>query len=398
VKVAILNVKYSPNLGDGLLAECLECELRRHHPCIELIPIDLAGRTKYDRHGRHRAAAMRTLEWLPQPLRRAAALTVLSMLSRAKLRPAFRMALTSCNAAVIGGGNLFADDDLNFPVKIASGLAEARKRALPVAVHAVGVADNWSSTGQRLFTRALGEARIAAIAVRDERSQEIWNRRLGERGIRPADIARDPGLLAARCYTLPENRASRRRVALCITNPLAVRYHGGAAGGDEALGAWYGATIAALATDGWEVALFTNGSPEDRAYLDRQQGSWSKLAAPGIVRAVPAFARPADLVAELSQATVVIAHRMHACIAAYSCKVPPIGLRWDPKLDSFFALSDRSDFMVDTASVDAAVMVALVNLAAAEGIEPVRHERLLDEASASIAELGRTLRLAVAAA
>ena len=80
MKVAILNVKYSPNLGDGLLAECLECELRRHHPCIELIPIDLAGRTKYDRHGRHRAAAMRTLEWLPQPLRRAAALTVLSHL------------------------------------------------------------------------------------------------------------------------------------------------------------------------------------------------------------------------------------------------------------------------------------------------------------------------------
>ncbi len=398
MKVAILNVKFSPNLGDGLLAECLECELRRHHPCFELVAIDLAGRTRYDRHGRHRAAAMRTLERLPQPLRRAAALAVLSVLARARLRPAFSAALASCNAAVVGGGNLFADDDLNFPVKIASGLAEARKRALPVAVYAVGVADNWSATGQRLFAGALGKARIAGIAVRDERSQEIWNRRLGERGIRPADIARDPGLLAARCYPLPDGTTGRRRVALCVTNPLAVRYHGGTAGGDEALGAWYGATVAALAADGWEVALFTNGSPEDRAYLERQQASWSALAAPDIVRTVPAFARPADLVAELSQASVVIAHRMHACIAAYSCKVPPIGLRWDPKLDSFFALSDRADFMVDTACVDAAAMVALVNRAAAEGVEPDRHEQLLDEASASIAELGRSLRLAVNAA
>jgi len=28
-RIALLNVKYSPNLGDGLLSECLEAELAR---------------------------------------------------------------------------------------------------------------------------------------------------------------------------------------------------------------------------------------------------------------------------------------------------------------------------------------------------------------------------------
>ena len=73
MKVAILNVKYSPNLGDGLLAECLERELVRHQPAMEIVAIDLAGRTAYGAHGRHRALALRTLERLPAPLRRTAA-------------------------------------------------------------------------------------------------------------------------------------------------------------------------------------------------------------------------------------------------------------------------------------------------------------------------------------
>ncbi|WBH17103.1 polysaccharide pyruvyl transferase family protein [Sphingomonas radiodurans] len=391
VKVAILNVKYSPNLGDGLLAECLERELVRHHPSIEVVPIDLAGRTHYGGHGRNRALAMRTLERLPGPLRRVAAWSVLSLLARVRLRPAFRAALADCDAAVIGGGNLFADDDLNFPIKLALGLAETRRRDVPVAVFAVGVSDNWSATGERLFARALASARLACVRVRDERSQDIWNRRLGVHGVPHAKIARDPGLLAARCYALPACAHAMRVVALCVTDPLAVRYHGGSDGSDAVLAAWYTQSIAALADAEWDVALFTNGSPEDRAFLDQRCAGWV-AAGRGRVRRLPDFAQPADLVAALSRATIVIAHRMHACIAAYSCGVPAIGLRWDRKLDSFFALSGRDAFMVDTATLAPAEIVTLAERAAHEGVEPALHADLLDAASASVALLGDLLR------
>ena len=44
MKIALLNVKFSPNLGDGLLSECLERELAHALPGVEVVAIDLAGR------------------------------------------------------------------------------------------------------------------------------------------------------------------------------------------------------------------------------------------------------------------------------------------------------------------------------------------------------------------
>ena len=56
--VGTLNVKYSPNLGDGLLAECLEAELRSARPGVETRSIDLAGRTAYGEGLKHRRAIL----------------------------------------------------------------------------------------------------------------------------------------------------------------------------------------------------------------------------------------------------------------------------------------------------------------------------------------------------
>lgn len=54
-RIVLFNVKYSPDLGDGLLSECLERELGRSLPGCEVVSIDLAGRTAYPRvHGRAR--------------------------------------------------------------------------------------------------------------------------------------------------------------------------------------------------------------------------------------------------------------------------------------------------------------------------------------------------------
>jgi polysaccharide pyruvyl transferase WcaK-like protein len=266
---------------------------------------------------------------------------------------------------------------------------------LPVAVFAVGVSDNWSPLGERLFARGLASVRLVSAQVRDERSQRIWNRRLTRRGVRPATIARDPGLLTARCYELPAALRADRVAAFCITDPLAVRYHGGADGDDEALGAWYADTVAALVQAGWRVTLFANGSPEDRAFLDQHGARWIAIDASQVCLA-PAFERPRDLAADLSRATVVIAHRMHACIAAYSCQVPAIGLRWDPKLDSFFTLSRRDAFMVNTATCAPADIPALAARAARESVEPGHHAALLDAASASVAALAAVLYKAAA--
>ena len=90
--------------------------------------------------------ALRILQALPLVLRQA---LVRWRLDRAV--PVLAGQLDGADMALIGGGQIFSDADLNFCLKIArvSELLEARK--IPVAIHAVGVSQNWTRAGKALF-------------------------------------------------------------------------------------------------------------------------------------------------------------------------------------------------------------------------------------------------------
>lgn len=391
MKVALLNVKYSPNLGDGLLSECLERELSVALGGAEVFSIDIAGRTAFPTIAPgHRGAALAVLEAMPPALRAVAVRTALGALARVRLRGHVRRQIAGCDAAVLGGGNLFADADLNFPVKVSTALAEAARIPIPVAVFGVGASSGWSPLGARLFSSALARARLAFVSVRDTRSQGIWADLLSSRGIPAAGLVHDPGLLASRHYPAAPRSKDVRLVGLCITHPLALRYHAGT-GHSADLGSWYGEVAAALVADGWRVALFTNGSPEDRAYLAENGAAWIRRAKGPVTMTTP-FSTPAELARFVSGCDGVIAHRMHACIAAHSFAVPTVGLCWDPKLDAFFALAGRSTFVADPASVDGRGMAALVARAVEQGVDRPALDRTIAAAQGDVARLAAALR------
>ena len=66
--IVLFNLKYSPNLGDGVGALCLENEMRRHFASWDVRSIDLAGRTDWTAPtgGAKRAAALSLLRLFPQ--------------------------------------------------------------------------------------------------------------------------------------------------------------------------------------------------------------------------------------------------------------------------------------------------------------------------------------------
>lgn len=398
MKVVIFNVKYSPNLGDGLLSECLEHALRRSQPGLTVESVDLAGRASYGTGSGLRGSVMAFLEALPAPLRRITARIALEGLIRYRLRPFLTAAVEHCDAIVVGGGNLFADKDLNFPLKILTALSAPAERKLPVAVFGVGATRNWSPTGLRMFSDALGKVNLVDATLRDERSVAVWNDLLGPKGIRKAGLALDPGLLTSRFFPSAKDRRNGRRIALCITDPVALRYHGGGETVGDYIGQWYSDVTATLVAADYEVLLFTNGSPEDRAYLADNDVRWLNAASGqgsrGGVTIVPGFDDPAGLVHFLSSCDMVVAHRMHACIAAHSFAIPTIGLNWDVKLNSFFEIVGRSHFMIDPEVVKPGAMTALVEQALAEGIDPVVHAALLDQ---SERDVGRMAALLVSA-
>lgn len=390
MKIAVFNVKFSPNLGDGLLSECLEYELRQNGDDVQAFSIDLAGRTQYGPGSTSRRLKLAILELLPGVLRRAVAGAALRRLTK-KARPSWREALTGAQGVIIGGGNLFADSDLNFPIKIHAALDEASQQKLPVAVFGVGVSTGWSREGRRLFQDSLSQARLLSAHVRDDRSRRAWDDQLDVGKVQRAQVTTDPGLLSAFHYPRAAVPEGARRVGLCITDPLLLRYHGGSSS-SSAMKNWFCELASALSDAGYEVMLFTNGSPEDQDFLNSARPDLS-AAGQGRAKFVDPFHTPADLAHFISSCAIVLAHRMHACIAAYSYKIPCIGFEWDVKLRSFFELTERPSYIVPAPETSADDVCRLTQKAISESISPETHNRLVEICRADVRNLVQRFRV-----
>lgn len=397
-RVRIFNVKYSPNLGDGLLSECLEQALIDSGADEDTWSVDLAGRQCYGPGAAGRGVLIRALHLLPAPARKLAVSLPLIVQSHRRWRPHYRSSLVDADCIVIGGGNLLVDLDLNFPTKIALAVEEAARCGLPAFLYGCGVSGGWSRKGRKLMWQALELGVVRKVFVRDERSRQLWNEEFGKAFDLPAAVAPDPGLLASLRYAIPEASVgasnSYSTIGLNITSPVAVRYHSVDKPDTRYLEQWYLDVIHGLIAAGHHVAVFTNGSPEDRLCAQRLR---SVLQGHG--KAVPvSFPEPdtpGELVRLIGGLQGLIAFRMHAVIAAYSCRVPFLALRWDAKLDSFVSSVDLAPWLVDSQVCSATTVIDRLQQAMALGIAPDEHGRTLAAARQGVetlfAEIERTL-------
>jgi polysaccharide pyruvyl transferase WcaK-like protein len=385
-RVRLFNVRFSPNLGDGLLAECLERALVECGAGQDTWSVDLAARTGYAPGSTSRPAQLRLLDALPPPLRRLSVRLPLALRSRLTWRPHYRRALEGADCAVIGGGNLLADLDLNFPTKIAIAVDEAARRGIPAFIYACGVDGTWSRPARCLLDRALRKGTIRRVFVRDERSRQAWNELAGTACDLEATLVRDPGLLAAVRYGIVhQSRPGEAPViGINVTCPIALRYHAGPDAVPESLDSWYLSLACALAGRGTQVVLFTNGSPEDRAYLRWLHPTFAALA--GRVT-FPDPRTPEELVHVIAGLDGLAAFRMHAVIAAYSCGVPFMALAWDPKLEAFVKSVDRAGWLCHPATTPPDRAAVRLLAAMREGIPDDERERVIRQARRGVAML-----------
>ncbi|WP_395393876.1 polysaccharide pyruvyl transferase family protein [Novosphingobium sp. BL-8A] len=392
-RLRLFNVKFSPNLGDGLLSECLEQALVDSGAHPDTHSIDLAARTAFGPGSPGRATQLRLLASLPPPLRQLAVRAPLTVAAHRTWRPHYEAALDGADAVVIGGGNLLADLDLNFPTKLALVTDAAARRGLPVFIYGCGVSPRWSKAGRRLLARMLNSGALHGVFVRDEASRQAWDGLSGARAGLPAQVVRDPGLLAAERYGIPPvaKPSPQATVGLNITDPVALRYHA-----DDALPApaqerWYLDCARGLLDAGHSLTVFTNGSPEDRACLARLRPAIEAMAAArnGAGPAVffPEAADPAMLARLIGSLRGLVAFRMHAVIAAYSCGVPFLALAWDGKLAAFLRSVSLETHLCRPTVTPPVEAVAALSRIMAQGIDPRDRARVLAETREGVERL-----------
>lgn len=391
VRILLCGVPYSPNLGDGIIADCAKALLTQGQPDCEIRHLDLAGRTDFG-DGKESKLLFRLLSIVPRRLRPLVVSAAMALWVGPRLSRRWRADIQWCDFAIIGGGQLLMDVDLNFPLKIhrlALLLENARK---PVGYYACGVAKDWSSTAARLFRRALTAQNVRAISVRDPYSVLALKHHLAGIPHAAPNMTPDPALYACSVYGERAARSDSRPVlALGIISPDVINRFLNPYGQQGR--SWFKTTFVETAVglaEDFNVRLFSNGSYEDRVFLDEV---WTELAQRQLpITCEPTPERPEELAALIKNADVLVSHRLHANIIAYSYSIPSVGLGWDAKVKEFYSLCRRDAFFIDGNSLSSMTITQKARAARAAGIASDRHRQLSDMAIAGPVSLLAALR------
>lgn len=387
--IRVFNVKYSPNLGDGLLSECLEQTLSRHLGGADVQSLDLSGRTawSFDNKLSLRPLLLGGLQHIPGPARIALLKKAHEVLTIPKVREHYRAGSQGATAFVIGGGNIVTDLDLNFPAKVSTALEVAAERAVPVFFYGVGVGSHFSATGQGMLRAGLDNVQVGGVFVRDEKSRSNWDRFFAGGNVPKAQVVRDPGLLVANVYKVEPVTRSQKQVLLGVISPVAINYHSPVRISAADLLTWFTRTALKLRDDGYEVVFFNNGSPEDRAFMTRLK-ALPELGGLGFVNCESVQ----GLCETIGKADIVVAHRMHALIASYAYGVPFVALNWDEKLVSFLDSVGLGHWLFRPEAQAPEDGVALIRQVLETGINKAEHARVLAEADDGIGWLAAALK------
>ena len=390
----VAGVMYSPNLGDGIIYDCIRNYARRIDKHKEVLAIDLAGRVGFREDSPSNIFTAHTTAALERYAPRlAVALTKYTIKRKLQqgLLPVWRVQLAQSAGLLVGGGQLFADVRLSFPLRISALANEADEHGMPIAIYGVGVSKHWTPEALQLFSRILQSKNLRYLAVRGEDSKTNLSRHLRKLGLISSEaigVHPDPAVLASDTYggSAPRQPSNNTRVGLCVTHPAVLRRHSDkkACFGDQKLREGYIALVRKLVDSGFEVVLFTNGEALDETFLRVIAALSSRIkdSEKIILRHRPQ--EPRVLVDTIAQCDVVIAHRLHANIVSFSYKRPYIGLTWDSKLEEFFTLTDRENYLCDGTLSEPSAIIRKVNQAMSDPIRESIYDDVCEKARQGI--------------
>jgi polysaccharide pyruvyl transferase WcaK-like protein len=395
-RIAIFGLPFSPNLGDVLVAECIRKELLTHFPDAVIENFDVSGRQKPHSPARLllRRAILKVLVFLPKRMRSPLVLIFTRM--RIYLNPRWRTMefLSDCDFAVIGGGQLFRDNNLFMPVLLNHLCRRLNYYQKPFSIFSCGVTPGWSDTGKRLFLEVLNNPGNLLTAVRDDLSYqsllEIW----GPQPMKNVMIAPDPAFLCPNNET--RGAAHRRTVGFGLISPLILQYYGDHWDKLELKDFKKHCVSVALTMlrEGYHVVLFSDGSPEDQSFARWVYSKILNSSDDIDVRRVtlsPRCSNTEDLIGWIRSMDLAIAYRMHAHIIAFTQGVPSLILGWDSKLEGFVRLTDSmSRYIVEHNPAPCSV-ASLASDAMAEKRDDTLRRTVVDNTRSAFEKLASVL-------
>lgn len=378
------SLRYSDNLGDGVIGDCLQYMINVLIPDASVTHLDIAGRTGFSPRSAERVTRWkRAFYALPEITRSSTILITWPFVYRPRILNAWRSSRPATPYIfIVAGGQIVSDIALNFPLKFGLVSKLVARDASPAAIFAAGVSSSFSKLGRALFQRSFDRLRPHYFGVRDARS--LANSRMFT--LTPSSLRRsiDPAVWASEAYGITRATKGVPRIGIGIAHPreLAVHLPGSRGMEEESAYAFLERVVLRVRERGYEPVLFNNGSAEDALFMRHVSTRLTATHGPVCHESARPLV-PRDLVSCISGFDVVVAHRLHANILAYSLQIPSIGIEWDSKVRSFFRETQREDWCLP-ASVNAAQVSSMIDAALAT---PMNSQRLTELKDLAMSEL-----------
>ncbi|WP_338578970.1 polysaccharide pyruvyl transferase family protein [Pseudomonas sp. ML2-2023-6] len=358
MNIVIGGVPFSQNLGDGIIFENIKSLYIGTEKTANVLPLDIAGRNDFDTIATSSDLKFRILHSIPSFGRKPLLALFFYLKYQWVWRKSWQATLTNADLLTVGGGQLFLDEELNFPLKIYFLSLTAKKMpGLKTVISFVGVSPTISPLGKLLFRRAIKNFNPQSISVRDEESRKNFIRLITPH--LDVKVVPDPAVNSKQCYQVESVPSDQhKRIGICISNPKGLDVQGRLGKPfQEQTPQYFRNLIELLAQQGYHVSLFTNGASEDELLKDEIHSACRSWV--DVCEDKPKT--PCDLVNIINRYDLIVAHRLHANIIAYSLGITSIGLRWDTKLHSFFKKINREHLFIDTVFPTADQTVALID-------------------------------------
>ncbi len=343
-KIVIVGEIWSPNLGDGIIADSLSFLLKQVQSDVQVSLLDISGRDSISAPPSGKLLPAKKL------VRSKMWSRMLVNVLRWRIRerrflPVWSTTLSDADVVIIGGGQLLMDNALDFPVKVSAVSRLSRSLGKPTHFVSCGVGSKWSFGASRLFRKALKSS--SSISVRDTLSVERLESFVPGA---PVSLSSDPALWTADVYK-KNYQSGNDLVGLGIMNVDLINRHTNLnLSVDDLVEFWVGLG-SKLHTRGVNFEFFTNGSPDD--YEVAQQvfhAIHDQRAIPCTLARRPTTA--CELALNISQYKAILASRLHAHVVATSYHIPSIALVWDDKVRTFFRDTGREDLAFDGFKLD----------------------------------------------
>lgn len=367
-KVVICGEVYSTNLGDAVIADTL-AHLIQNLSCFKPHLLDFSLRQANQEKLLHEAS-FQTAIYQKRRIERLFWRFVLAICSQEraisiwwffkwkKQRYSFyQQELDGAIALVFGGGNILADNQFNFPLKI-YGVADcAQKSNIPIFYYGCGVNRQWSTIATRLFQRAFRHC--SGLSLRDVESYQRIVERVPTLPCQPA-IVWDIAINCAEAYGVHrDSKSALIGLGICAPGALVRHSKSGADFFQNGLLQFWVEVARILTARSIPFQVFTNGSKEDQRFAEQVI---ERMTAEGLPVRSSLYPQTAfELVKEISAFRAVVAFRLHACIIAHALAIPTVGLKWDSKVESFFQKCQRDRYCVDADRITPDQLIALVD-------------------------------------